>query len=159
MALSSSFILQHVALNVTSMSMNIRYCKVASSRLSWLVSPKENFDAYLLWPLDKIFEHWIVDLSTAHNFTIVNEIINISGRLSLKLHDWLLITIFGSWVLSLSCRLAEWSRPHIWLRSQVHLEFRILTCFPQSCLLIKKCNTQQFWTWNISIEANNFTPE
>ena len=44
------------------------YCKVASSRLSWLVAHfgifrllmKEKFDAYELWYLAKIVQSWIV---------------------------------------------------------------------------------------------------
>ena len=55
-----------------------RYRKVASSRLSWLVAHfhifrlfmKGNFDDYVLWPLDKMVQNWIVDLSTARNFTV-----------------------------------------------------------------------------------------
>ena len=31
---------------------------------------KGKFDAYVLWPLAKKFQTWIVDLSTAHNFTV-----------------------------------------------------------------------------------------
>ena len=45
------------------------YCKVASSRLSWLVAHsrifrlfmKGKFDAYVLWPLAKSVQYWIVD--------------------------------------------------------------------------------------------------
>ena len=54
------------------------YCKVASSSLSWLVAhfqifrrlTKGKFDAYVLWPLAKKFQNWIVDRSTARNFTV-----------------------------------------------------------------------------------------
>ena len=52
------------------------YHKVASSSLSQLVAyfqifrmlMKEKFDAYVLWPLAKKFQNWIVDRSTARNF-------------------------------------------------------------------------------------------
>ena len=54
------------------------YCKVASSRLSRLVAHfhifrlfmKGNFDAYVLWPLDKMVQNWIVYRSTARDFTV-----------------------------------------------------------------------------------------
>ena len=56
----------------------LKYRKVASSRLSWLVAHprifrlfmKGNFDAYVLWPLDKMVQNWIVDRSTACDFTV-----------------------------------------------------------------------------------------
>ena len=49
---------------------------VASSRLSWLVAHihifrlymKGNFDVYVLWPLEKMVQNWIVDWSTSRNF-------------------------------------------------------------------------------------------
>jgi hypothetical protein len=31
---------------------------------------KEKFDAYLLWPLTKKIQNWIVDRSTARDFTV-----------------------------------------------------------------------------------------
>ena len=31
---------------------------------------KGKFDAYVLWPLAKKFQNWIVDRSTARNFTV-----------------------------------------------------------------------------------------
>ena len=51
---------------------------VASSSLSQLVAHvwifrlfmKGKFDAYVLWPLTKRVQNWIVDRSTAHNFTV-----------------------------------------------------------------------------------------
>ena len=54
------------------------YRKVANSSLSLLVAHfqifrrliKEKFDAYLLWPLAIKFQNWIVDWSTARNFTV-----------------------------------------------------------------------------------------
>ena len=54
------------------------YCKVASSRLSRLVAHlrifrllmKKKFDAYILWPLAKRIQNWIVDRSTTHNFMV-----------------------------------------------------------------------------------------
>ena len=53
--------------------------KVASSSLSRLVAHfqifrrlmKEKFDAYVLWPLAKKFQNWIVDRCTARDFTVV----------------------------------------------------------------------------------------
>ena len=56
------------------------YHKVVSSRLSRLVAHwgifrlfmKGNFDAYVLWPLNKMVQNWIVDWSTAHNFTVIS---------------------------------------------------------------------------------------
>ena len=32
---------------------------------------KGNFDAYVLWTLDKMVQNWIVDQSTARNFTVI----------------------------------------------------------------------------------------
>ena len=63
-----------------SVAQSISYRKVASSRLSWLVVHfhifrlfmKGNFDAYVLWPLDKMVQNWIVDRSTAGDFTVVD---------------------------------------------------------------------------------------
>ena len=58
---------------------NDSYRKVASSSLSWLVAHfqifswlmKEKFHAYVLWPLAKKFQNWIVDRSTPSNFNPV----------------------------------------------------------------------------------------
>jgi hypothetical protein len=55
------------------------YRKVISSRLSWLVAHqstfnifmKGKFDACVLWLLTKSFQNWIVDQSTARNFTVI----------------------------------------------------------------------------------------
>ena len=55
------------------------YCKVASSRQSRLVANlrifrllmKGKFDAYVLWPLTKRVQNWILDQSTARDFTVV----------------------------------------------------------------------------------------
>ena len=55
-----------------------KYCKGVSSRLSRLVAHlrifrlfmKGKFNAYVLWPLAKRVQNWIVDRSTAHNFTV-----------------------------------------------------------------------------------------
>ena len=54
------------------------YRKVVSSRLSRLVAHsrifrlfmKGKFDAYVLWPLTKRVQNWIVDRSTARDFTV-----------------------------------------------------------------------------------------
>ena len=59
----------------------LTYRKVASSSMSWLVAHlrifrmlmKGKFDAYVLWPLAKKFQNWIVDRSTAREFTVCNE--------------------------------------------------------------------------------------
>ena len=61
----------------------IAYRKVASNSLSRLVAHfqifrrlmKGKFDAYVLWPLAKKFQNWIVDRSTARDFTVY-EIMN-----------------------------------------------------------------------------------
>ena len=63
-----------------------KYRKVASSSLSRLVAHpsifrmfmKGKFDAYVLWPLTKSFQNWIVDLSTARDFTVI-EIVKVDG--------------------------------------------------------------------------------
>jgi hypothetical protein len=34
---------------------------------------KGKFDAYVLWPFAKMFQNWIVDRSTARNFTIFED--------------------------------------------------------------------------------------
>ena len=55
-----------------------RDLQVASSRLSWLVAHirifrrfiKGKFDAYVLWPLAKKFQNWLVDQSIAREFTV-----------------------------------------------------------------------------------------
>ena len=55
---------------------SFEFLKIPSSRLSWLVAHprifrlfmKGNFDAYVLWPLDKMVQNWIADQFTAHNF-------------------------------------------------------------------------------------------
>ena len=57
---------------------NFIYGKVASSRLSLLVAHLKifglfiqgKFDAYVLWPLAKQVQNWIVDQSTAPDFTV-----------------------------------------------------------------------------------------
>ena len=55
------------------------YRKVASSSMSRLVARfqifrrlmKGKFDVYVVWPLTKKFQNWIVDQSTARNFTVL----------------------------------------------------------------------------------------
>ena len=52
------------------------YRKVTSSRLSQLVAHSRifklgKFDAYVLWPLAKRVQNWIVDWFTARDFTVV----------------------------------------------------------------------------------------
>ena len=34
---------------------------------------KGKFDAYVLWPLAKMFQNWIVDRSTARDFTVFDD--------------------------------------------------------------------------------------
>ena len=54
------------------------YRKVTSSRLFWLVAHtrifrlfmKREINAYVLWPLAKRVQNWILDRSTARNFTV-----------------------------------------------------------------------------------------
>ena len=68
--------------------------KVASSRLSWLVANprifrlfmKGNFDAYVLWLLDKMVQNWIVDRSTARDFTVRKFNTDISFHPLIKTH-------------------------------------------------------------------------
>ena len=63
---------------VSSLIYFFNYRKVASSSLSRLVAHfqisrrlmKGKFDAYVLWPLAKKFQNWIVDRSTARDFTV-----------------------------------------------------------------------------------------
>ena len=58
---------------------NNKYRKVTNSSLSRLVARfqifrrlmKGKFDAYVLWPLAKKLQNWIVDQSTARDFTVV----------------------------------------------------------------------------------------
>ena len=62
------------------------YCKVASSRLYWLVANlrtfrqfmKGKFEAYVLVlrPSAKRVQNWTIDHSTASNFTVCREIAN-----------------------------------------------------------------------------------
>ena len=57
----------------------IAYRKVRNSNLSWLVAcfqifrrfMKGKLYAYVLWPLAKKFQNWIVDRSTACDFTVM----------------------------------------------------------------------------------------
>ena len=70
------FLLSHLTRCFFQLLGAIEYHKVASSSLSRLVAHFKIFrrlmkgksDAYVLWPLAKNF-NWIVDRSTAHNFT------------------------------------------------------------------------------------------
>ena len=58
----------------------LTYRKVASSRLSQLVAQprifrlfmKRKFDPYVLWPLAKKVQNWIVDRSTTRDFTVIS---------------------------------------------------------------------------------------
>ena len=57
----------------------LSYHKVPSSTLSWLVALPRIFRrlmnrkcyAYVLWPLAKKFQNWIVDWSTARDFRVI----------------------------------------------------------------------------------------
>ena len=59
---------------------SLEYRKVTSSRLSWLAAHSRifklfmtgKFDAYVLWPLAKRVQNWILDRSTARNFTVTH---------------------------------------------------------------------------------------
>ena len=65
-----------------------RYRKVTSSGMPKLVAHpsilrtfmKGKFDFYVLLPLAKSFQNWIIDQSTDQDFTVID----------LKLHKWLL---------------------------------------------------------------------
>ena len=60
------------------MKISKEYRKVTNSSLSRLVARfqtfrrlmKGKFDAYVLWPLAKKLQNWIVDRSTARDFTV-----------------------------------------------------------------------------------------
>ena len=62
---------------------NQDYRKVASSRLSWLVAHsrifrlfmKGKFDACVLWPFIKRVQNWIVDQSSACDFTVLQHLV------------------------------------------------------------------------------------
>ena len=66
---------------LASPNIQSKYRRVATSRLSQLVAHsrifrlfiKRKFDAYVLWPLAKIVQNWIVDRPTASNFTVPYE--------------------------------------------------------------------------------------
>ena len=45
---------------------------------------KGKFDAYILWPLAKKFQTWIVDRSTARDFTVFNTDFNIWGPVRME---------------------------------------------------------------------------
>ena len=85
------------------------YRKVLSSRLPWLVAHqrifrlfmKGNFDAYVLRPLDKMVQNWIVDRSTACNFTVDS-----LGKITLWWHD--LSNKFFLWSVQYSAVLPSW---------------------------------------------------
>ena len=71
------FNLQHLLIMFEKLFVET-YRKVASSRLSRLIAHprifrlfmKGNFDAYVMWPLDKMVQNWVVDRSTAREFTV-----------------------------------------------------------------------------------------
>ena len=75
---------------------------MASSRLSRLVAHprivrrlmKGNFDPYVLWPLTKKFQNWIVDQSTARKFTVLFEVktsVYRTWNVSLSIECWIII--------------------------------------------------------------------
>ena len=72
------FMSEHLDLYICSCLRAFTYHKVASSSLSLLVAHflifwrlmKGKFDDYVLWPLAKKFQNWIVDRSTARNFPV-----------------------------------------------------------------------------------------
>jgi hypothetical protein len=71
------------------------YRKVESSSLSRLVAHfqifrrlmKGKFDAYVLWPLAKKFQNWIVDRSTARDVTVVQKVYVWAIKLSFCQND------------------------------------------------------------------------
>ena len=99
------------------------YRKVASSRLSRLVAHtgifrlfmKGNFDAYVLWPLDKMVQNWIVDLSIPRNFTALK--IKYRWNLWLNYHtyihhkNFLLKTIHAKEVIFITEFAILWRKP------------------------------------------------
>ena len=88
------------------------YPEVASSRLYWsVVNPrifrmlmKGNFDAYVLWPLDKMVQNWRVDRSTALYGIIISSVME-SSQWCFKVFGQSLINVLGSiWVDFLMCQ-------------------------------------------------------
>ena len=81
-----------------------RYHKVASSSLSRLVAHlrifrlfiKGKFDTYVLWPLAQRVQNWIVDRSTARDFTVT--VIGIFLPLFKKIPGWLSMLQSGYWL-------------------------------------------------------------
>ena len=71
---------QWIGKNMFAILKTFTYRKVASSSMSRLVAHfqisrrlmKGKFDAYVLWPLAKKFQNWIVDRSTARDFTVID---------------------------------------------------------------------------------------
>ena len=76
--LSSLMILCKSSSLMCSKHINLAYRKVASRSTSRLVAHlrvfrllmKGRFDAYVLWPLTKRFKNWIVDRSSARDYTV-----------------------------------------------------------------------------------------
>ena len=98
------------------------YRKVASSSMSRLVARfqifrrliKGKFDAYVLWPLAKKVQNWIVDRSTARDFTVIKFC---SGASS----------FYGNWI----CNLGWFSPVRSKLVQLCSLEFMTFTvCTP-----------------------------
>ena len=56
---------------------------VARSRIFRLFM-KGKFDAYILWPLAKRVQNWIVNWSTAYNVTVLNAVFNTTNSLLFK---------------------------------------------------------------------------
>ena len=92
---------------------------------------KGKFDAYALWPLAKKFQNWIVDRSTARNFTVFEMTISMGSRsiwnwIDIFLTHWLqkifsqtsvskilgnLVIFFGDlgwfWIIQMALHLLE----------------------------------------------------
>ena len=79
---------------------------------------KGKFDGYILWPLAKKFQNWIVDLSTARDFTVfigfryqsrdfLIEEVFVQGNTTInKINISLLFRPFALEVLVLACKIS-----------------------------------------------------
>ena len=122
------------------------YHKVASSRLSWLVALPRIFrmlmngifDAYVLWPLAKKFQNWIVDRSTACDFTVpIRPLLDFTWFATFL--SWSKIT-FLSWSKIIFSRLAN-------------LEYRALIWCSEALIWLARGHELQtpneaFFHWN-----------
>ena len=93
---------------------------------------KGNFDAYVLWTLDKMVQNWIVDPSTARDFTefAVNNLLNIQAS-------------FGHGVLSRLVPCIE----------DMELVYHVL--HGQNCPVYLLVDFESFWTEDYSGQIPN----